>query len=104
MLYLFLILATMLIMVPLGIEWSTKGWRGTVVAKALAEISPSLEISNPIGHLADEISRAFETMAEALARLSSELEGAVMRIRKAAQAIAKVVQTVVHMMMGSRDR
>ena len=50
-----------------GFEWSTKGWRGTVVAKALAEISPSLEISNPIGHLADEISRAFETMAEALA-------------------------------------
>jgi hypothetical protein len=108
MLYLFFILAAVFILVPLTLEWSTKGWHGTVVAKAWAEISPSPEtlaiMRDPIGHLAREISREFGAVKEALAGFFSELEEVAFRIRKVAKAIAKVVQTVVHMMMGSRDR
>lgn len=57
MLYLFVILATVLIIVPLSLEWLTKGWHGTVVAKAWAEFSPSF------GALATDVVAANEHVA-----------------------------------------
>jgi hypothetical protein len=104
MLYLFLILAIVFVLVPLSLEWSTKGWQGTIVAQALADISsPFGTMRNPVGNLAREGSDGIESVREAWARFLSELKEATAGIRKVAQAVTKLIQAVAHMVKGSPE-
>lgn len=85
MLYLFLTLAAVLIIVPLTLEWLTKGWHGTVVAKAWAEISPSFGAFTR--HVARRNS-AESDVASAIVAVGSEAEAEQANTKPLSQANA----------------